>query len=293
MRGGHRRSHIGGNQNGRGGAGFGAESAARFEARQPSSHGPHNAPAAAQRAQGDRRVGGQNYPNGHFEGFQETRSDEHAGDDSHGLLRVVGTVRQTECRRRDQLELAEILVHLRRGGVAEQPVDQHHHGVGGKHPDERRADNHLQGKGPLAGGTYVEGFETVAETAQQAHARHGGAGVAADQGVRRTGGQAEPPGDQIPGDGARQSGHNHVGGHQAYIHEAPAHRPGNRRAEHESRGKIEERGPQHGLKRCEHPRSHNRGDGIRRIVKTVDVIEHQRNRDDEYGEGENGHASCS
>ena len=123
--------------------------------------------------------------------------------------------------------------------------------------------------------------------------RHGGARVPADQRVRRTGGQAEPPSDQVPYDRAHQAGHNHIGRDQIQVNEALAHRLGDRRAEKERRKKIEERGPQHRLKRREYPRGHDRGDGIRRIVKPVDVIEHQRDRDDEYGEREDGHASCS
>ena len=121
----------------------------------------------------------------------------------------------------------------------------------------------------------------MAEAAQQADARHGGAGVAADQRVRRTGGQAEPPGDQVPDDGAHQPGHDDVGRDQVEVDEALADGLGHRRAEEERRNEIEEGGPHHRLKRREDPRRHDRGDGIRRIVKSVDVIEHQRDRDDE------------
>ena len=40
--------------------------------------------------------------------LQITGGHQHAGDDPHRLLRVVGAVRKAERRRRDQLQLAEI-----------------------------------------------------------------------------------------------------------------------------------------------------------------------------------------
>ena len=63
-----------------------------------------------------------------------------------------------------------------------------------------------------------------------------------------------------------------------------------RRAKHERRDEVEKRGPHYRLTRREHSRGHDGGDGIRRIVETVDVVEHQCDRDDQDGECEDG--SC-
>jgi hypothetical protein len=87
----------------------------------------------------------------------------------------------------------------------------------------------------------------------------------------------------------RQACHDDVGRHQADVHESLAHRPGHGCAENEGRGEIEKRRPQHCLKRRQDARGHNRRDRIRRVVETIDVIEHQRDPDDQRGERQGGH----
>jgi len=135
----------------------------------------------------------------------------------------------------------------------------------------------------------VQRVQAVRQSPQQPHPRDGRSGVPADQRVRRTGGQSQPPRDQVPNDGPRQACHDDVGRHQVQVHESLAYRLGHGRAKNEGRDEIEKCRPHHRLKRRQDARGHNRRYGIRRVVEAVDVIEHQRDRDDQGGEREGGH----
>ena len=77
---------------------------------------------------------------------------------------------------------------------------------------------------------------------------------------------------------------------EAEIDEFAAHRAGDAGAKGERGYKVEERGPNHGLERRQNARGDDRGDGIGRIVKAIDVIEGERDGNDEDGECEWGHA---
>ena len=80
-----------------------------------------------------------------------------------------------------------------------------HQQVRRHHADQRRADDHLQGERPFAGRSEVEASKLWLNPRSQRDARHGRARIPADQRVRRTGGQAQPPGDQVPDDRARSA----------------------------------------------------------------------------------------
>ncbi len=119
--------------------------------------------------------------------------------------------------------------------------------------------------------------------------RHRRARIAADERVRRAGGQRQPPRDEVPENSARQAGHDDVGRHQVQIHESLAHRFGHRRAEQERRHEVEKPGPQHGLPRRKHARGHDGGDRIGGVVESVDEVEDQRDADDQDGQLKSAH----
>ena len=75
---------------------------------------------------------------------------------------------------------------------------------------------------------------------------HGGAGVATDQSVGGGGGKSPPPGEEIPDDGAEESGHDHVLIDVIEADHATADSLGDGGAEEEGSEKVEGRGPQDG-----------------------------------------------
>ena len=62
--------------------------------------------------------------------------------------------------------------------------------------------------------------------------------------------------------------------------------PGDGGAEAERRGEVEERRPDDGLARREHARGHDGRDRVGGVVKAVDVVEDERDGDDEDDESE-------
>ena len=105
--------------------------------------------------------------------------------------------------------------------------------------------------------------------------------IAADQRVGRTRWQSQPPRDQIPGYGADEPRHDHVGRDELDVDEALAHRPGHSGAERERRDEVEERRPQDRLKRRQDASRHHRGHRVRGVMEAVYEIERQRDLDDE------------
>ena len=76
---------------------------------------------------------------------------ERAGDDAHGLLRVVAAVPQAVGRGREQLQLAEELVHLARGFLLEDPGDGDHQAEAEDEAHDGRNHDEDQSLGPAAG----------------------------------------------------------------------------------------------------------------------------------------------
>ena len=116
------------------------------------------------------------------------------------------------------------------------------------------------------------------------------AGVSADQGVRRTGGQSEIPGEQIPHDCAQQAGEHHPGRHQMDIDEAAADGGGDAGSEQICREEVEYGGPDDGHSRPQDARRYYGRDGVGGVMKAVDVIEDQREANDADYENEGIHA---
>ena len=100
--------------------------------------------------------GQQDHPerNGQLAGavlLQVAAGEERAGDDAHGLLRIVGAVHQAEGGRRHQLHLAEEAVDPARRLAAEHPLAHHHQQEADEHADERREHDEDQRERPSAG----------------------------------------------------------------------------------------------------------------------------------------------
>ena len=100
-----------------GSSAFGAEAADGFEFGDFLAHGVNDAPAAEIGAGGDGGVGGKDdgpakaSPVGEHVGFaHEPGGVECAGDDAHGLLRVVAAVAEAVGGGREQLQLAKPFV---------------------------------------------------------------------------------------------------------------------------------------------------------------------------------------
>ena len=106
---------------------------------------------------------------------------ERAGDDAHGLLRVVAAVSEAVGGGGDQLKFAEQLVDLARRLLLEDPGDSDHQAEAEHEAHQRREHDEDEGLGPAAGDDDVRGG---CPSVQNGCARHGGSGVAADEGVR-------------------------------------------------------------------------------------------------------------
>ena len=113
---------------------------------------------------------------------------------------------------------------------------------------------------------------------------HGGAGVAADQGVRGGRGQAPPPGEQIPDDGAEQPGQDDVLIDVFQANHAAADGLGDGSAEEKSSQKIKSRRPQHGEPGGQHARGDHGRDAVGGIVEAVEEVEDQGDQDRDQDE---------
>ena len=103
-----------------------------------------------------------------------------------------------------------------------------------------------------------------------------GADQAADQRVRGARRHAVVPGDQVPGDRADQRAEDHVLSTNAGS-TMPLPMVAATSSSKNATREIEERRPEHGL-RAQHAGRHDGGDGVRRVVKAVHEVEHQRER---------------
>ena len=100
------------------------------------------------------------------------------------------------------------------------------------------------------------------------------------------------PGNEVPDDRADQPGEDHRRGDDRDVDHPRPHRLGDRGAEDRGGGEIEERGPDDGLTRREHAGRDDRGDRVGGVVKAVDVVEDERDDDDERDECECGVHAC-
>ena len=97
----------------------------------------------------------------------------------------------------------------------------------------------------------------------------------ADQRMAGAGGQPEPPGEQSPDDGAQQSTENRLERYKLGIHKPLADGSGHCRTPQRPQ-KIADSRQKNSLPGHQDFRGNNRGNGICRIVKSIDIFEYQR-----------------
>jgi hypothetical protein len=105
--------------------------------------------------------------------------------------------------------------------------------------------------------------------------------------VRRTGRKAEPPRNQVQGNGAQKSRQDHVRGDHAQVDEALPNGTGDAGPKSESRDEIEERRPDNSLKGREDPAGNDSCYGIGVVMKPVDEIKNESDGDDDDRQNEN------
>ena len=131
-----------------------------------------------------------------------TAGDQGKRHHAHGLLRVIGAMRQRDKRCAADLPPPEIalteLVHHAIGDAVHQPAADEGNDESDDGGDER-------GDEDLADHAVELGAIAIPLHAGEAEAGCRGTGQAAEQGVRGGTGQAEEPGEEVPDDPADQS----------------------------------------------------------------------------------------
>ena len=163
------------------------------------------------------------------------REGEH--DDADGLLRVIHPVREAHHPRGDQLQFAEPALHL--AWTHREPDDnrrqQAHEKDAEREADERREYHGLDELGPQSGRMGVIeravgqlwDFMPDQPAPEQMGLAKDAAAEATDERMRRTGGDAEPPGDEIPHDASHEAARDgHLGDSGRVVDEAFGDRRG-------------------------------------------------------------------
>jgi hypothetical protein len=287
--GGERDAEVGRAFDDGGGGGLGGEAVDGLQFHHLVAHRFDDAPAAAGGAGGHHEGAGDHDPAVDFKfgGLQEAEpvgqvfegaglgaGEEREGDDAHGFLGVVGAMGKSHPGRAHNLQLAEVFVDEVRRGAAQQGVEQIHEDGGADEADDRRGEHGHDNLGPEAGGLAFDHLGPVHDGPVSIGGGQGRAAESADERVAGGGGQAEPPGEEVPGDRADERGQNRGHGDGGGIDEAAANGLGDGGAHHGAE-EVEERGHHDGLARGEHLGRDDRGDGVGGVVEAVDVFEHQ------------------
>src|SRR5437773_9735299 len=196
------------------------------------------------------------YPEGDGEspsrrGVKQAAANQGRCDDAHAFLGVVGAVAKTKERGGKKLQSAEPAVDFQRALVADDPTGESREKNGKHHAKDRRQKNEKNGLDPALENQRLE-----------PHVSHCSAAVAAHEGVRRTGGQAENQSGEVPGDGAKEAGENHLLVDQVDLDEAFSNGAGDGRAEEEGGNKIPKGGPGDGAERGQDACGDHGGNGI-------------------------------
>ena len=138
----------------------------------------------------------------------------------------LNSAAESNCKRRNHA------IYLAGTLAANNPAGSDGEQNGENHADDGREKNKEYGLDPAG---QDEGLETGMSD--------GGSAVAAHEGVRGTGGQAQNEGDEIPGDGAEQAGEKDLLGDQFDVNHALADGGGHGSAEDESGDEIPESSP--------------------------------------------------
>src|SRR5712664_598143 len=180
VRGADRDAKGGGADKGEPASSFGREAAKGIELGDALAHGLDDAPAARHGSPGNGQVAANDYPVGNDEGLEQASGHERRGDDAHAFLRVIGAVAETVASGGDELQAAEPLIHFQRALPANDPTGDDGDGHAQEHADQRREKNKSDGLNPAAKDERAKAgfcYRCAAE--------------AANQGVRRTGREAE------------------------------------------------------------------------------------------------------
>jgi hypothetical protein len=173
-------------------------------------------------------------------------------------LGVIGAVAEAEKGGRQKLQAAKPLIYFLRALTANDPAGDSGEKNRQKHTYDGRQENKDNGLNPA---TKDQRFETGVSDSSAA--------VAANQGVRRAGRKAEDQGDEIPSDGAEESGQQHLLGDMFNVDHAFADGAGDGGAEDERGDKVPEGGPGDCAEGCEDARRDYRSDGIGGIVPAI------------------------
>ena len=206
--------------------------------------------------------------------------DQGERDDAHRLLRVVGAVRQRDHRRRRDLRPAEAALRPLGGEVPDHAVDDHGRAErddAGQHRGDQRGHDDLR-------------EHALALDRREPDRRHGRADHAADQRVRGRRRDAEPPGDQVPGDRTDQAGEDRRGGDDARIDDPLGHGGGHGDRD-EGAGEIENCGDADSHLRLQRACRDGGRHRVGGVVEAVREVEHECDGHDEHDDDLPSHDS--
>ena len=294
MRGGERESEVARGEEHSSGGSVTRHALTRRDVDQALAQGADDPPPAEVGARRDCRGRGHLDPDRHgIRAVPVAARDEGEGHHAHGLLRVIGAVRDGDERGTADLTPAEVallqLVHHGIRDLVHQPAADHRHQQG----DEWREQG---GQQDLADHTVELGAVAGPLHPTQAQTRGAGSGEPAEQCVRGAGGQAEQPGEQVPQDATDQTRqHDEEQTLTAVGEELRARRTGgvlqvDHRVGHGERdlhGQERAHEVQHGREAdcdlgLQRPGRDRRSHRVRRVVKAVGEVEGQCRHDHEH-----------
>ncbi len=268
----------GGADEGEAASGLGREAAEGIELGDALAHGLDDAPAARHGSPSDGQVAADDYPIGNDEGLEQASGNERGGDDAHAFLRVVGAVAEAVASGGDELQAAEPLIHFQRALPADDPTRDDRDGHAQEHADQRREKNEGDGLNPAAKDERAEAGLCDCRATETTN-----------QGVRRTGREAENQRDQVPNNRTEQTREQNLLVHQFDVNHALADGAGNSGAEEKCRDEIPKGGPRDGAEGRKNARGDDRSDGIGGVMPAVREFEREREGNDEKEEREAGH----
>ncbi len=214
--------------------------------------------------------------------------DQRERDDAHRLLRVVGAVRERHETRREDLAPAEavapvgLAVVAARDGIRQPGHEKRDH-AGRERGDQRRQHDLAQHHAEI--------------DRLQARAHQGRADEAAEQGVRRTRGQAQQPRQHVPGDRAdkpREDDRQEVQRRDLLFADDAVRDGLGHLGRQERADEVEARREHDGHLGLERPGRDRRRHRVRGVVEPVGEVEEQCQRDDQHDdEGSGFHSSLS
>lgn len=251
--------------------GLGRETADRLQGDHVDADCPDDFPAADGGACRHRERTDDFYPHGDAVArAPHARADKRQGDDAHGFLGIVASVRVGHKCGGQNLKLGEPFIDPVLRSVLQQQKQQLHHKEARYETDhgggDERQDHLVHDITPLDGAKTARGHRRRADQA-------------ADQSVRRAARQAEIPRQQIPEDAPGKRRDDDI------LRDRARHNPfGNRGGDfdaHERTHEIQAGGHDDRIAGGEHPGGHRRRDGVCRIVKAVDKVKGQRHEDND------------